>query len=544
MVPGFRFESRGFAVDADDADWLDWGSPVAWKVEELSDRHAHYVPSTQGPIERLESNLRAPGFVVAFSGEASLQCKTLLEPVLTIKEASFGPGIQVPESPWVAISLGPSQPPVLAAGLDAPIHAKVSGRAGGWTLHLTGPKRVRLCLPRGHLPMADRTASTLGAIAQAVDHTREFWIAEAPALMTFDVREEGGSLVAEWRFDRAGAVVPPGILLAKQAGCPIQVESLVRLVNAPLDDGPTAFTAEPRLTVRFPSHPMVEGLPLVRDLPATPDKMSPLQVFLGSLFSGLVSDEDRLHAREALVGSLERVEQPITGVPLGFTGESKGALAVSLLALARRLRADPSSDENPSRNELLWAHDERSLTLWLPGQEAADAMAVLALELTLESRVERRLAGSMLATGLIAHSAVPKFREKYGFRQERHFVSRLDPFVRRLLGLPQGDAWVHALDSPLRLVGKVDARLGPDRLLLVEVPGGQEVRFTLLSPSKVEVESVEPDANVSVTGTVNFSEVVLGRKRSGTAILKLTMDRWAKQVPSWPGWPVWLQGPR
>jgi len=542
VVPGFRFEARGFAVDADNADWLDWGSPVAWKVEDLSDRHAHYLPSTPGPIERLESNLRAPGFVVSFSGEASLQSKALLEPILTIKEASFGPGIQVPEAPWVAISLGPNQPPVLAAGLDAPIHAKVSGSAGGWTLHLTGPKRVRLSLPRGHLPLADRTARTLGAIAQAVDHSREFWIAEAPALMTFDVREEGGSLVAEWKFDRAGAVVPPGILLAKQAGCPIQVESLVSLVNAPLDDGPTAFTAEPRLTVRFPFHPMVEGSPLVRDLPATRGKMSPLQVFLGSLFSGLVSDEDRLHAREALVGSLERVEQPITGVPLGFTGESKGALAVSLLALARRLRADPSSDDNPSRNELLWAHDERSLTLWLPGQEAADAMAVLALELTLEPRVERRLAGSMLATGLIAQSAVPKFREKYGFRQDRHFVSRLDPLARRLLGLPQGDAWVHALDSPLRLVGKVDARLGPDRLLLVEVPGGQGVNFTLLSPSKVEVESVEPDANVSVTGTVNFSEVVLGRKRSGTAILKLKMDRWAKQVPAWPGWPAWLQG--
>lgn len=544
VAPGFRFDASGFSADTDSADRLLWGGSTAWRVSELSDRHAHYVPVTQGILAGLESNLRAPGFVMEFTAEASLSASVLLEPILTIKEASFGPGIEVPESPWVVVSLGPGQPPVLAAGLDAPIRAKVSGKAGSWTIRLRGPKRVRFCLPRGHVPVPDRTARTLGAVAKAVDQTQSFWSAEAPSLLALDVHEESGSIVARWQFDRPGSIVPPAVLLAKQAGCPIQVESLVRLVEAPLSDGPTAFADEAVLTIRFPLLPFAPGTPLVRDVPASLGAMSPSQVFLGSLFSGIVSEEDRVLAREGLAAGLTRANQPVTGVPIGFDGSGKGSLTVALLALARRLRSDAENDENPSRNELLWAQDARDQTLWLPGQEAADATGVLALELALEARPARRLAGSMLATGLVAQGVLSVFREKYGLRQQRVYRSRYEPLARRLAGLPQGDGWIRALDSPLRIVGGAKARLGPGGLLMVEVPPSLSREFSVLSPSKVVIESVDPDSKVAVTGTVNYVEVMLNRTKPGTAVLKITMDRWEKQVPAWPGWPDWLQGRR
>ncbi|MGE0000522.1 MAG: hypothetical protein AB7T05_00435, partial [Fimbriimonadaceae bacterium] len=81
-------------------------------------------------------------------------------------------------------------------------------------------------------------------------------------------------------------------------------------------------------------------------------------------------------------------------------------------------------------------------------------------------------------------------------------------------------------------------------LLMVEVPPSLSREFSVLSPSKVVIESVDPDSKVAVTGTVNYVEVMLNRTKPGTAVLKITMDRWEKQVPAWPGWPDWLQGRR
>lgn len=543
VAPGFQFSETGFSADVDSADELRWPSRVEWKIEDLSDRHARYVPTAAGPLLRLESNLRAPGFVAVFSGKAVLTSSVLVEPILTIKEASFGSGIAVPESNWVLVSMGPGQPPILATGLDKPIRAMVTGGPGRWTLAFEGPSRFRFSLPRGLTALPDRTAGTLGKLASVVESEYGYWGSEAPVLLGMDVAEEGGSLVVRWSFDRAGAIVPPAVVLSKEARIPIQVSSLVRTVAAPLTDGPTAFCDEPVLVVRFPYFPFAAGSPLVRDLPNSLGTMTPAQVLLGALFSGVVDAEAVREARESLAGTIERTAQPATGVPLGYQGDGKGSFAVALLALARRLRSNPGEDTNPSRNELLWAMDPRSLTLWLEGSEPMDAATVLALELSMEQTNERRVLGAMLACGVVARGALPEYWSKYGLRRQDAPRSRLEPLARRLAGLPQGDAWVKALDSPLRVQASTPVRLGVGSLLRVRVPSSAPSSLVLYSPSKLTIESAEPGTSVKLTGTVNFNEVVVQRASPGEAVLKLSMDRWEKQVPAWPGWPSWLPSP-
>lgn len=541
VAPGFRFSETGFAAEHPNADTFRWGHvPPSWKVDAVSERAAHYE---SGGL-RLESDLRAPGFVAESARGIDLETSALLEPLLTTQSATFGPGIEGPASPWVLVTLGDAQPPILACGLDAPLQAVATGAAGRWVVRLQGARRIRFALPQGLRPVEDRTARTLGSLASRVSAEAALWSAETPRLQSVEAREEQGSIVAVFTYDRPGAVVPPALLLAKEAGCQVQTVTGVRQVAAPMPDGPTAFSLEPKLVVRLPFHPFAPGRAVATGYPgasATDD--SATQVLLGSLCFGPGQAEARAAVREGLVATLVRGKQPMTGVMIGYGPDGAGSYPIALLALLRRLQAGPGDPANPSRNELLWAFDPRSLSLWLPGQEAAEAQAILALALSLETAPERRLYSSFLALGLVARSELARYRSKHGLAAASESVPALRPLARRLCGLPEADPWIRACDSPLRVHSAPStAAMDPGGILRWD-SGGELAVFELSAPAPVALEGLA-GTRCSVTGTEQFFRLEARAGKAGQGRVRLTMDRFDRLVPRWPGWPQWVQGLR
>jgi hypothetical protein len=445
----------------------------------------------------------------------------------------------------VLVSLADGQPPLLLSGIGGALSATTSGGPGQWSIRIEGAQRIRATLPQGVRPLPDRTARTLGALANKVGTEAALWTGEAPELLAFEARLEDGAVVGVWRYDRPGAVLPPAVLLAKEAGCEVETLTAVRPVAAPLPDGPTAFSAEPRIVLRVPFRPFAAGRAVVSGFPgvsAVDD--SATNVLLGSLLFGPGSAEARSVVREALVSTLVRGRQPLTGEMVGYGPDGSGSYTIALLALLRRLQAPQEDDGNPSRNELLWSFDPRAMVLWLPGDEAAAAQALLCLALSLEPAPVRRWQGAIAGLGLVAEAELPKFRAKHGLPAEGGRRCQLRPVVRRLAGLPEGDAWIRACDSPLRML------VAPESAALTAGPGlrwqslAEPTVFELSAPEPIRASAADAGTTVSGTGTRQYFRLEATRTTPGVAEVSLQMERFGRWVPTWPGWPDWTQGLR
>jgi hypothetical protein len=547
VAPGFRFDASGFASDTATSDWLRFERAMPeWRPEGLSERGAKFVPAGSGPVRAVESDLRSPGFVLERSGPLRLACSALAAPLLSVPEATFGPGVDAPAARWLLLTLDHGQPALLASGLDGELLAGVEGSPGQWRIVLSGAKRIRFCLPAGVRPLPDRTAGTLGRLASRIRGEEDRWCSEAPRLVGLDLREEPDAVVAVWRFDARWAVIPPAVLLAKEAGVPIEVLSAAEPADAPMPDGPTAFSWEPRIAIKFPLKRPGVGRAVVSGLSASlAGGATELQAVLGGLFLGPFGAAERRAVRDSVLARMRKADHPATGVPVGYDASGDGAMDTALLALVRRLADDSADAANPSRNELLWTLDPASFRLWLPSDEAAEAGVLLALCLALEPSPRRSLESAMLASGTVARWQLPKYRAKHGIVAGPEPVAGMLPVARFLAGMPESDPWLRALSSPLRCVaGPAEASFGADGRLEWLGSKGRPQAFGFLTPKPVEAAAGANVSAVSATGTGEYLEVVATPASDGPASLLLKMPRSDRLVPRWPGWPKWLPRPR
>lgn len=447
-VPGFKIDSNGFRANSTTADTLRFLQPVKqWRPVEVSAYGATYLLGGSGRVpDKLRVNLFAPGFELHFLGAFAFVAGSNLNPYITWSEGSIGPGVPTPKSSWFLISFQEGQPPILLTFPGATASIRLSGKAGAWRIDSIGVYQgwVRIALPRGLQAMPTTDAASLGRLVQAFKPHQAYWTAPTPVLEGRDVRLEPDALVAIWRFNRPGAIVPVPLLRAPANGYRISTPSKIVRLGGDTEEGPMAYCAEPKLTVRFPRLDLGPGRAVVTGPPiALPGAVSPLdQVGLANMALAwrLANTPDGLRPRaqglmDDFLAAARETRDPVSGRSFFFDATASGMD----LAAAHALLA--ASLESPANPMLTGIDAVLDWPTWKPWPGTTDARGLAALAGMLSTRPADMLTGLQLEAGLVAEKTAAPYEVV-----RRALASRLPD------GMP-ADRYVEALLGPVRLLG-------------------------------------------------------------------------------------------
>lgn len=510
-APGFVVNSEGFRSSSQGSDTFRFRVELPrFRVTEVSERAAVYVgPRLAGCPERFRVNLRSPGFEMYLPLGLDLRLSSLQAPLLSWSEGSVAEGVPTPHAHWIMVTFRDRQPPVLFVFHGRPAALVVTGSPGNWRLrtaeHYEG--WVRVCLPRGHRDERIADVTALGELVQEVLDHEAFWTSPTPQLTGIDLRVDDTGVTAVWNFDRVGALLSPSAVLAKAGGYPLSILTGVTETRADLEDGPTVFSREQRIVMRFPQRRLPAGRALTLGVPRELPPSEVTHTDIGGLsvmaLSNLGSWSERpMRARTQSVLDLFLQTTPVVlephtaqRLPYGVGGEGIDlAAAHALLMQSGLLARGEEASPNSLFTSAVWRMDALTWRLWVGDEAAARrAGALLALAGSMSSDPEKRWLAAKLQAGLSAQRALVLYRQRRGFATP--VSAAVEPLLgirRALFGLePEvASSYLDSLASPVRVLGGPPAHVtfaGDGLRLVWEHREGDVGSFVLLTDSAVEL---------------------------------------------------------
>lgn len=470
-APGWRLEDGALRPDRQGADWLRFARPLRdVKALALSPEAATYsCRGGPGQPSKLRASLSLPAIELFFATGAELGSTFAGEPFLTWDQGSVGPGVPTPAARWVIVSYPAPQPPVLIVSLSGPVSFAWRGSPGAWRLQTD--KRwggwLRFALPQGVHVAETHSAAQLGALAVAMRDREAHWALPAPRLLGFEARDEDCGLVAVWRYDRPGAMVPPCLLLARLAGYPVEIRSAVESPRAPTQDGPAALTKEPRLVVFLPARRAPFGRAVTVGAIAEPS--GPFSLTDGPLLGRLAwanlfasrSAEAASQAVGLLADYIVQAQQyvePHTRQRVPYSAAGEGLDQAGVFAILEAALAHGESGQDPARPlraSLMWRFDPFTCSLGRPHVDRE-----LSVALALETRSDWRALGALLYASGVARQIRPAWLVRNGLGDAPAFEACWADAWADLLYRPRRGA--DSLFSPLRLTGPGTLRAALD----------------------------------------------------------------------------------
>ncbi|HRF60122.1 MAG TPA: hypothetical protein PLH94_09445 [Fimbriimonadaceae bacterium] len=507
-VPGFTIQRDGFRSKRPRADTFRLlGEPKRWQTSSADSWGTEIdLGTSSGRMpSRIRVSFLSPGFELYFPQGVSLRIGSTLNPFLTWKEGSVGPGKPTPSGQWCLISFQEAQPPIGAICVGGRAAWRLVGQPGNYRLETVEAYRgwVRFVLPLGLRDFSTTNANELGRLALSFSKHEASWVGPTPKLQGVEVRPEDTRLTATWRFDRPGAVVPFAALQATKGGFGVQILSKTASPGAQLDEGSVTFCVEPKLSVQFPMLFLPPGRGLVQGPLLDPEPVSaqdPASIVRLALLNRLGSRTERVaELAEGLATdgsvSLRSYADPVTGRSLPFGTNGVGlelAAAYALLATSAAAEEPDWSGADASFDWPTW-----SLGFGVPGRRAAAWLTVAG---SLAQSTHLKLRAAQLQAGLAARRAsVPDPME--GLRKglfQYASASTVDPTL-------------NALRSPLRTLDPRPMRaingLTGVRVAWNGTPG--PTGFELLGPS-----GLGPQPNsVNLRGVSVVAQEAVGGRR-------------------------------
>lgn len=554
--PGFTLEAKGFRVTDAGGDLCRFSSPLHdMRPTAVNDRKVVF----QGPVEKdnpsvLRVNLAAPGFDGQFLSGFQLGFSTNNAPLLTWSEGTVDGGLPTPPGKWAVLSFEEKQPPLLIV-FDHPVSLMVTGKAGDWTLGTAKPYSgwVRFCLPLGQKKIQS-TAHDLGLVANEVVKHIDFWTGTPPELVDVDIRQEDDHIVAVWTFDRPNAVVPVGVLFARQGGYPLRSLSGVVETGADMFEGPVAYCPETKLAVTFPCRRVPLGRPLVvgvtkLDLPATVSSLD-LDGVVDLALGALTADRP-MTLVDMIKGSSEEYShgllasrEPLTDSPqpIGSDGQGIDLLAAHGLAEQTLYWGEGSdSVRNTWLADVLKRRDWWTWTLCaVDGKQAGRAAAIASVASELCPEIDRRLTGAMLQAGLAAQRVLPEYQSKRGFPESK--LGDAQPLDRLRSGLfSEGppklvtDPSLNALFAGVRVLSSTQVHVTQEKdgyLLWWEPAKRGEGDLVLVCGWPVEVEPRENLAKVVPEPAVGTMALKFTPVKDGPVTVFVRFPKYARPLPT------------
>lgn len=557
QVPNFCVDREGFRVDFPRADKIRFENPSqVWSVVQTSEYGQTVVLSGIGRSPgKWRSNLFGAGIEFHFAFGMGLTVGSTAAPFLTWTEGSVGPNVPTPPSRWILMSFRDDQPPVLFAFQGEPQALRLTGRPGQWVLRSEKAFAgwVRVSAPIGPVGFPTNTASALGRLVQTVRPATENLSQPKPNLVSVDIREDLQSVTATWRFDRAGAVVPPAAVLAPMGGYPMRVTTPVRRLPGFDADGPTTVSQTPTITMVFPTRRIPTGRfvavgPAPDNLPAsaaTTDIPSLVELALANY----VGSRDRVireAAEKTVAEYLSEAEyevEPRTGQRLPYRKDGTGidlAAAQALLMQSTISTQRATSDPNALLTSVILRRDWATWRLWVADSDVgrrAGALAALAAAVCPEP--ERRLDGAMLQAGLAAERGLIAWRARNNLDpQRRPLLEVMEPLRRAIFSMEGGDTsgreFLQSLVSDLRVYGDWAVTLESTDVGSVftwQAPDDRRTVIILASAFPLEFSAKENVAALSVADALGFTVIRANAEKAGPARLLFQPPAWAPPLP-------------
>lgn len=551
-VPGFLVTREGFKANSPAADMFRFGTPAdKWKPVDTSDKgQTIFVTDRPGGPQKLRVDLLAPGFLMYSTGELALSLSSSSSPILTWSEGSVENGVLTPPSKWLTVSFRDFQPPLILGFIDGPAIAGVEGQIGAWRLKVSGYKGwIRVALPLGLKPLPTNTAADLGKLAQSIAPDADFWASPTPILVSTTYSEDDGGITATWRFDRAGATLPPPIILAPLGGYYCKLISPARRLLDDLDkSGPLYILEGQELKVRFPIRRVPTGrsvgIGTAVESPTAADEIGVISEAALANLSCLAGPEMKARAQSALdrfVSEARYEIEPATAQRLPFSADGAGLellAAHALLMQSIETTERGTSDANSLLTSLAWRRDWLTWKLWGPNAEQARrATALASLGCALCPEPGRRLEGAMMEAGLAADRGLQVWYRRIGVsRPAENLVEPLDDLRKAIFAdSPSEDSFVQGLSSDLRVFGKIKVAaqdVDAGIVLSFEAPTRGSQTLILASGDMVQISGWSNTSSVKSSQGFGFIFVKVKPLQPGPCSIFVGRPSWSRPLPS------------
>lgn len=483
------------------------------------------------------------GFVLRFSQN--------LSPYLTWGEGTVNAGIPTAKSRWVMVSFQDAQAPILLVFSD-PVQLILEGSSGDWRLRTTERFKgwVRVLPARG----PQKLASTVGALGESVKQVRalaERLTAPAPELLSKEVREEQGALVAVWNFDRAGAAIPAPVSLAKAAGYNLRLLTGATPSLVDLYDGPVMFSTEPRLAVRFPMRRIPLGRALVSGQPREEMITSASAFDLPSVtelaLASLTAHQDDL-ARDSAQAVAEEFTRSMQSSPSASAEPVAAAIPdldiLAAHALLQQARGNHKlkPDANPLWEQLRLRFGVSSWRLDFESDASQINRAEVLFSLTsaLRPSSNDRTVGAMMHSALMAETILPTYRSRRGFTAPPPLEPSILTDFRAALFDDKPESltaqpFLSSLMSPIRILTpvRVDVTIEPAGYLLTwEYKAGEKQALEILTAFPIEVEARTNLAKITPNSVLGMTALGIEPKEPGKCEVLVRFPKWAERLPS------------
>lgn len=488
ILPGFVITKDSFRAEHDRASVFVFGArPHQWKATEVSDINATYAIAGGG-VDKARVSLTAPGFELHFPKEFRLQVRSLEAPFLTWASGSVEMGTPSAPGNWIVVSFTDKQPPILIAFPEGGPSLIVEGSTGRYVIRSEGLWNgwARVALPMGVKGYSGQSAGDFGTLASAVLAHARFWTQPAPKILGRTIETYPGRIRAKWKFDRAGAIVPPTVLLCGMGGYSVTARSTATSVDAPTMGGPLAYTNEANLILDFPIQSLPRGIGLC--LGAAPtyipkerqwlsvSSVAELAIERMAAGSPASLEKDAERTRVKFLQEIPRGTEPNSGQSVLYSPDGGFIDLLAAQALLAEVAATAQNMPGSNAPFLMQIRMKRDWLTWLPVAEDHDisrrAATFAAISSFLRPEAEWRLTGAMFQAGLAADRGLAQWRTSKGFQQKTpRLIEALESLRNGLYsGKPTGLAtnWL----SPVRVFGvsEVSAEQSPEGLAITWRP--------------------------------------------------------------------------
>lgn len=461
-----------------------------------------------------------------------------------------------PAAPWVLLSFRDAQPPILFSFQSKPGSLRLSGKTGEWVLSSEGDIQawVRICAPLGDRPFATNSVADLGNLAKACEPAIAIASQAAPNPSPVTATDEGPTVLAEWAYDRPGAVVPFPVFLSPVGGYGVITSSKVRRLDMNTSFGPVFVTDEPKLALRF----TVRRIPTGRALclgaakgeaigtASYLDVNSVVELALGNLIASQEKGPRDLASStvaEFLTEGTYTME-PNTNQRLPYDGPGTGldlTAAHAMLLQTTISTARATSEPNSLLTSLSWRRDW--LTWGFEGVEPTRrrrSAALAAIAYALAPEPERRVEAGMFQASLSAERglAIWKQRTRQGAAPGKLLETmadlREDLFgkddYRRKVGFGR------AILSEIRAFGDIPLTISVRnkvKILSWNAPDSRQQTIILAAGYPIEIKAEKNVSEVQVSQGLGLTIMRVTPKAVGVCEASISTPDWADALPIW-----------
>lgn len=531
----FSVSPSGFSLKSDKHRIVFHDDPTDIGVSSIN-RYVKTInirPKGKTPL-RIQYETTSSGFSLFYQGV--LEWKSVGEtPHISWAEGTVGSGVPSAPSRWALLTWAEQRTPIMLC-FPEPVSLLIEENGEDYILRSLTPVRgwMRVRSPFANDKMSATRAGDFGRIIQELESRMSFQEGSAPRVVDFSVSEKDGEIIASWKFDKEGALVPPPLLNAREHGF-VKIETPIEIFKSE-QESMIAYSKSDSLRVRFYSYRLFPGSAVVNGKLMNDTHNGSLSI---TNISGVINASlaylagnadsttggDLWKIRTQYIESFaQTITEPFTGISLPFESNGKGSYIAGGIALSAEIMGADQSLSYAISSSIDWM-------TWLPMgenlEEKIKCASIYSIMASLSDSLEERVLGAMCHFGVLYAD-----KNKVAPLAEMRSWLYHHP-ARREMRKPD---WLIAMQSPFRILppglGETLMFFSDNTITFMGVskePGTISIRFTC---DRAQVASYTSVSNLHLTHSDGVYILRFRTEKVGQWDVKLSVQPSSRSLPN------------